>query len=158
MPPRPARGIAVITCMDTRVDPAALLGLLPGDAHVIRNAGGVVTDDVLRSLELSQTVLGTERVVVIQHTDCALPLRNQAEATASVRAAVRGLRGAGVIPRREHITGLVFDVATGGLTDVEDETGTTATLFPGQRSQVRPSTGIDVGRHILQPKRDQKSQ
>jgi carbonic anhydrase len=68
----PRRKVAVLTCMDARLDPARMLGLAEGDAHVIRNAGGVVTDDAIRSLAISQRVLGTEDVVLIHHTDCEL--------------------------------------------------------------------------------------
>ncbi len=68
----PRRRVAVVTCMDPRIDPAALLGLAPGDVHVLRNAGGVVTDDTIRSLAISQRKLGTEEVVLIHHTDCEL--------------------------------------------------------------------------------------
>jgi carbonic anhydrase len=68
----PARKVAVLTCMDARLDPARVLGLSEGDAHVIRNAGGVVTDDAIRSLAISQRLLGTEEIVLIHHTDCAM--------------------------------------------------------------------------------------
>ena len=69
---RPAKQLAVVTCMDARLDPHEILGLELGDAHVIRNAGGIVTDDVVRSLAISQRLLGTREVVVIQHTGCGL--------------------------------------------------------------------------------------
>src|SRR5918998_4089678 len=72
LPLPPARKVAVLACMDARLDPARILGLEPGDAHVIRNAGGVATDDALRSLSISQHLLGTEEVIVIQHTGCGL--------------------------------------------------------------------------------------
>ena len=72
LPRPPAKRLAIVTCMDARFDPARALGLEEGDAHVIRNAGGVVTDDVIRSLVISQRLLGTEEVVMIHHTDCAL--------------------------------------------------------------------------------------
>lgn len=68
----PQRNIAVVTCMDARIDVFALLALQPGDAHVIRNAGGVVTDDVIRSLVISQRALGTRHIVVVHHTDCGM--------------------------------------------------------------------------------------
>jgi carbonic anhydrase len=68
----PQRKVAILTCMDARLDPARMLGLDEGDAHVIRNAGGVVTDDAIRSLAISQRLLGTEEVVLIHHTDCAM--------------------------------------------------------------------------------------
>ena len=72
MPGPPKLGVAIVTCMDARIDPARLFGLEPGDAHVIRNAGGVVTDDVIRSLLLSQRLLGTRAVMVIHHTRCGM--------------------------------------------------------------------------------------
>ena len=72
MTPPPARKLAVLACMDARLDPAELLGLEQGDAHVIRNAGGVVSDDALRSLAISQNLLGTEEIVLIHHTDCGM--------------------------------------------------------------------------------------
>lgn len=72
MPAPPARKVAVLTCMDARIDPLALLDMGLGDAHMIRNAGGLAGDDAIRSLALSQHLLGTEEVIVIQHTDCGL--------------------------------------------------------------------------------------
>src|SRR5881409_1843069 len=68
----PARGIAIVACMDARLNPHALLGLQEGDAHVIRNAGGVITDDEIRSLAISQRLLGTEEIILIHHTDCGM--------------------------------------------------------------------------------------
>src|SRR5579864_4095255 len=68
----PRLKVTIVTCMDARIDPAMMLGLQPGDAHVIRNAGGVVTDDVIRSLSVSQHHLGTEEVLVVQHTKCGM--------------------------------------------------------------------------------------
>src|SRR5881227_1689174 len=72
LPMPPARHVAVLTCMDARIDPARMLGLEEGDAHVIRNAGGVATDDAIRSLAISQHLLGTEEVLVVQHTRCGM--------------------------------------------------------------------------------------
>src|SRR5437763_14148584 len=72
LPAPPRRKVAVLTCMDARIDPARMLGLEEGDANVIRNAGGVVTDDAIRSLAISQHLLGTEEVLVIQHTGCGM--------------------------------------------------------------------------------------
>src|SRR5205814_3748186 len=68
----PARPVVLVTCMDARIDPALALGLVPGDAHVLRNAGGLVTDDVVRSLAISQHALGTREVMVVQHTKCGM--------------------------------------------------------------------------------------
>src|ERR1044071_5567934 len=72
LPLPPARGVAVLACMDARLNPYGLLGLSEGDAHVIRNAGGVVTDDEIRSLAISQRLLGTEEIILIHHTDCGM--------------------------------------------------------------------------------------
>src|SRR5207344_3493470 len=72
LPLPPAKRVAILTCMDARLDPHALLGLTEGDAHVIRNAGGVVTDDEIRSLAISQRLLGTEEIMLIHHTDCGM--------------------------------------------------------------------------------------
>jgi carbonic anhydrase len=72
LPMPPARGLAVVACMDARISPYGILGLKEGDAHVIRNAGGVITDDVIRSLTISQRLLGTDEIVLIHHTDCGM--------------------------------------------------------------------------------------
>lgn len=139
LPSPPALEVAVVTCMDCRIDPAALLGLGLGDAHVIRNAGGLVTDDVLRSLTLSQALLGTREVMVVQHTGCGLhadedDLRNRVEAATgtrpdqalggfadlreSVRAQVARLREAPGLPAGANARGFVYDVATGRLEEI----------------------------------------
>ena len=109
MPPAPAKRVAVLTCMDARIDPLALLGLELGDAHVLRNAGAIVTDDVKRSLEASREI-GTERVVVIGHTDCGLGPGE----TERVREAVQELRSS--IPG--DVEGYVLDVDAGELREV----------------------------------------
>ena len=72
MPPEPAKGLAIVTCMDARVMPEAIFGLRPGEAHVVRNAGGIVTDDVVRSVLVSQQAMGTRAVMVIQHSQCGM--------------------------------------------------------------------------------------
>jgi carbonic anhydrase len=126
----PALKLAIVTCMDARIDPAALLGLRPGDAHVIRNAGGVVTDDVLRSLTLSQALLGTREVMVIQHTSCGLN-GDEDELRASVREATGEDPGhlhaftdveesvrASVRRLGEGARGFVYEVETGRLREV----------------------------------------
>lgn len=136
-PKAPARRLFVLTCMDARVDPLRLLGLQLGDLHVIRNAGGRVTDDVVRSLVLSSTLLGTDHVAVIHHTDCELGSTTDEEVRAdlaahgveigelwtgafvdlddSVRADVDALRGLAVLHDRVTVSGYVYDVATGRL-------------------------------------------
>jgi carbonic anhydrase len=110
MPPAPAKGVAILTCMDARIDPLGLLGLELGDAHVLRNAGAIVTEDVLRSLEASRGI-GSERVVVIGHTDCGLGPGE----TERVREAVQELRAA--VPG--EVQGYVLDVQTTTLREVE---------------------------------------
>lgn len=135
----PARKLAVLTCMDARLDPAAILGFGPGDAHVIRNAGGLASDDAIRSLSLSHHLLGTEQVVVVQHTDCGL-LKTTDEQFAqrleddcgqrptwraeaftdleqSVRTAVTQLRESPFLPHA-NIRGYVYDVETKELREV----------------------------------------
>ena len=132
--PRPSRRLAVVTCMDARIDVFAVLGLHLGEAHVIRNAGGRVTDDVLRSLALSSGVLGVDTVVVMQHTGCGLagvsdaelraltgadlgffPIDDHAEA---LREDVELLARAPYLSRLSLIAGLVYDVQSGELDDV----------------------------------------
>ena len=104
--PRPSRRLAVVTCMDARIDVFAVLGLHLGDAHVIRNAGGRVTDDVLRSLALSAHVLGVDTVVVMQHTNCGLAGVTDAE--------LRRFTGAdlGFFPIDDHAEALREDIET----------------------------------------------
>jgi carbonic anhydrase len=132
--PRPSRRLAVVTCMDARIDVFAVLGLHLGEAHVIRNAGGRVTDDVLRSLALSSGVLGVDTVVVMQHTGCGLagvsdaelraltgadlgffPIDDHAEA---LREDVELVARAPYLSRLRLIAGLVYDVQSGELDDV----------------------------------------
>lgn len=110
----PRRRLAVLTCMDARLDPAGFLGLEPGDAHLLRNAGGAVTDEVLYGLELSRG-LGTEEVVVVGHDRCAALAHEGKEPAAAVRAAVARLREA--TPLRVH--GFLYDELTGRIRPVE---------------------------------------
>src|SRR5438270_7104523 len=136
----PRLKLAIVTCMDARVDPARILGLEVGDAHVIRNAGGVVTDDVIRSLSISQHHLGTEEILVVQHTRCGLmtfsdeEFADQLEREAgsrppwtsgtfqdleeSVRAGVRRAQADPFVPRKDHIRGFVYEVETGRVREV----------------------------------------
>lgn len=140
LPMPPAKRVAVVACMDARLDPHALLGLSEGDAHVIRNAGGVITDDEIRSLAISQRLLGTEEIILIHHTDCGMltfsddDFRKQiqedtgikpewaAEAfddvEADVRQSIARIENSAFIPRKDAIRGFVFDVETGRLTEV----------------------------------------
>jgi carbonic anhydrase len=141
LPMPPARKLAVITCMDARLDPAKMLGLAEGEAHVIRNAGGRASDDALRSLIISYKLLGTKEFIVIHHTDCGMltfendDLRAQlqrdlnADASAvdflpfrelddSVRQDVRTVRASPFIPADIPVSGFVYDVKTGRLREV----------------------------------------
>jgi carbonic anhydrase len=125
--------------MDARLDPARALGLEPGDAHVIRNAGGVVTHDAIRSLTISQRLLGTEEIVVIQHTDCGMlkiddELESQIEAETGVplpfaieaisdldggvRDSLAQLHASPFLPHKGSVRGFVYDVDTGALREV----------------------------------------
>jgi carbonic anhydrase len=131
---RPTRHVAVVTCMDARIDVFAALGLSLGDAHVIRNAGGRVTEDVLRSLALSSHVLGVDTVLVMQHTGCGLAgvtdeeLRERtgadlgfhaiADHEAALREDVETLAGTPYLAPVRAIAGWVYDVDTGAVTDV----------------------------------------
>jgi carbonic anhydrase len=140
LPLPPAKKIAVLACMDARLDPQALLGLQEGDAHVIRNAGGVVTDDEVRSLAISQRLLGTEEIVLIHHTDCGMltfqddafrqSIQDEtgikpewaaeafADVDADVRQSIARIRSSPFIPRKESVRGFVYDVETGRLREV----------------------------------------
>ena len=144
---RPRRKVAVLACMDTRIDLFAMLGLQRGDAHIIRNAGGLVTDDALRSLSASQRLLGTEEIVVVMHDACGLrgasedefaralaedgvlpPWRLGAftDVEATLRHGLTRLRTAPELPARDRIRGFVFDPETGALRAVEDPAATSA--------------------------------
>jgi carbonic anhydrase len=136
----PALPVAVLTCMDARIDPHRMLGLAEGDAHVIRNAGGVANDDAIRSLVISQRKLGTREVLVILHTDCGMRtfvedvFAEQLEAEtgvrpawqttsfneieADVRRAVARLRASPFLPHRDAVRGFVYAVETGSLREV----------------------------------------
>ncbi|MDE3026082.1 MAG: carbonic anhydrase, partial [Acidobacteriota bacterium] len=123
---RPRKRLAVVTCMDARIDPLRMFGLRRGDAHVLRNAGGLVTDDVVRSLHVSQTALGTDRIVVVMHEGCglkvapgeaspeALDLGAFDDLERTLRDGVERLRTSPLIQASE-ITGCVFDPETGAV-------------------------------------------
>lgn len=131
---RPSRRLAVVTCMDARIDVFAVLGLELGDAHVIRNAGGRLTDDVLRSLALSSSVLGVDTVVVMQHTKCGLAGANDAELRArtgadldflpiadheaSLQADIERLSNTPYLSALRTIAGFVYDVDSGRVADM----------------------------------------
>jgi carbonic anhydrase len=140
LPPPPRRKVAIVSCMDARLIPTEMLGLGEGDAHVIRNAGGVITDDEIRSLAISQHELGTEEVLLIHHTDCGLlkitdeEFQDRLEAEAgrrpewhsgafkdldtSVRDSIRAVTESPFIPRKHSVRGFVYDVETGRLREV----------------------------------------
>ena len=136
----PARRVAVVACMDARIETGRLLGLEEGDAHVIRNAGGVVTDDVIRSLTISQRLLGTTEIVLVHHTDCGMltfedaPLKADIEQETGlrppfaleafpdldddVRQSIRRIQASPFIPHKDNVRGFVYDVRTGRLNEV----------------------------------------
>ncbi len=140
LPARPAKKVAVLACMDARMDVHKILGLQEGDAHVIRNAGGAATDDAIRSLLVSQRLLGTEEIVVIHHTDCGMgkvdeeELKREIERDAGasppfelyafasleehLRRSVVAIRDSPFIPRH-NVRGFIYDVETGTLGEVE---------------------------------------
>ena len=140
LPLPPARKIAVLACMDARLNPYGLLGLNEGDAHVIRNAGGVVTDDEIRSLTISQRLLGTEEIILIHHTDCGMLTFTDDEFKRSVqddtgikpewaaesfpdldedvRQSIARIKASPFIPKTDSVRGFVYEVETGALREV----------------------------------------
>jgi carbonic anhydrase len=140
LPLPPGRKLAVLACMDARIDPAKVLGLEEGDAHVIRNAGGVVSDDALRSLAISQNLLGTEVIVLIHHTDCGMLTFTDDELAAkleqetgqrpewrahafddleqNVKDSIDKIKNNPFVPRTENVRGFVYEVETGRLREV----------------------------------------
>ena len=140
LPMPPSRNIAVIACMDARLNVYAILGLGDGEAHVIRNAGGVVTDDEIRSLAISQRLLGTREIILIHHTDCGMltftddafkrsiqddtgikppwPAESFTDLDEDVRQSIARIQASPFIPHKNAIRGFVFDVATGKLNEV----------------------------------------
>jgi carbonic anhydrase len=140
LPIPPAKKVAVVACMDARVNPYPILGLELGDAHVIRNAGGVITDDEIRSLAISQRLLGTEEIILIHHTDCGMLTFNDedfkrqiqddtgvkppwsAEAFTDleedVRQSIQRIKTSPFIPNKDSVRGFVYDVHTGRLDEV----------------------------------------
>jgi carbonic anhydrase len=140
LPMPPGRGVAVVACMDARLNVYGILGLAEGEAHVIRNAGGVVTDDAIRSLAISQRLLGTHEIILIHHTDCGMLTFTDDEFRAAIAdetgikppwaaeafrdldgdvlQSIRRIKSSPFIPHTEDVRGFVFDVATGRLTEV----------------------------------------
>jgi carbonic anhydrase len=140
LPLPPAKGTAVVACMDARLNVYAILGLNEGESHVIRNAGGVVTDDAIRSLAISQRLLGTTEIVLIHHTDCGMltftddqfkrsiqdetglkpawAAESFTDLDEDVRQSIARIKASPFVPRKDAIRGFVFDVATGKLNEV----------------------------------------
>jgi carbonic anhydrase len=140
LPMPPAKQVAVLACMDARLNPYGALGLQEGDAHVIRNAGGVVTDDAIRSLTISQRLLGTREVILIHHTDCGMltfqddhvraaiekdtglrpPFALEAfgDLEEDIRQSIRRIQASPFIPHKDAVRGFVYDVRTGQLNEV----------------------------------------
>ena len=117
LPLPPAKHLAVVACMDARLHVSKVLGLEEGDAHIIRNAGGVVTDDEIRSLAISQRLLGTTEIILIHHTDCGMLTFTDDLAVDVVQSANR-IKASPFIPHTDSIRGFIFDVATGKLEEV----------------------------------------
>jgi carbonic anhydrase len=140
LPLPPAKRVAIVACMDARLNPYGLLGLHEGDAHVIRNAGGVITDDEIRSLAISQRLLGTEEIMLIHHTDCGMltfgddefrrqvqddtgikpewPAEAFADLDEDVRQSIARIKASPFIPNKEQVRGFVYEVETGRLREV----------------------------------------
>jgi carbonic anhydrase len=140
LPLPPAKKVAVVACMDARLNVFGALGLQEGDAHVIRNAGGVVTDDEIRSLAISQRLLGTEEIILIHHTDCGMltftddAFRSAIEEDTGikpewapeafsdldqdVRQSIARIKASPFVPKKDSVRGFVYDVKTGKLREV----------------------------------------
>ena len=140
LPMPPGKRIAIVTCMDARLSPYVMLGLSEGDAHVIRNAGGVITDDEIRSLVISQRLLGTQEVMLIQHTDCGMltftddevkaqiqedvgvkphfALESFSDLDENVRQSIARIQASPFIPNKDSVRGFVYEVETGRLREV----------------------------------------
>ena len=141
LPMPPGKQIAVVTCMDARLSPYVMLGLHEGDAHVIRNAGGVITDDEIRSLVISQRLLGTHEIMLIQHTDCGMltfsddefkqqiheevgmkphfAMESFSDLDENVRQSIARIKSSPFIPNKESVRGFVYEVETGRLREVD---------------------------------------
>ena len=140
LPMPPAKHIAIVTCMDARLSPYVMLGLKEGDAHVIRNAGGVITDDEIRSLAISQRLLGTREIMLIHHTDCGMltfsddELKQQIQEDVGVkphfsmesftdleedvRQSIARVQNSPFIPNKDSVRGFIYEVETGRLREV----------------------------------------
>lgn len=147
LPLPPARKVAVVACMDARLHPTKVLGIDEGDAHIIRNAGGVVTENEIRSLAISQRLLGTEEIILIHHTDCGMLTFTDDEFKRSiqdetgikpgwaaesftdldedVRQSIARIKASPFIPNKDSVRGFVYDVGDGSLREVETAVATT---------------------------------
>lgn len=145
LPLPPAKHVAVLACMDARLDVHKILGLEEGDAHIIRNAGGVATDDAIRSLVISQRLLGTNEIILVHHTDCgmltfkdddvktkiesevgirpAFALEAFGDLEADVRQSIARIQASPFIPNKSSVRGFVYDVKTGRLNEVRATAG-----------------------------------
>jgi carbonic anhydrase len=141
LPMPPGKQTLVVACMDARLNPYGLLGLQEGEAHVVRNAGGVVSEDVIRSIAISQRLLGTREIILIHHTDCGMltfkddDLKNQIEADTGirpnfaleafpdpvqdVRQSIARLKASPFVPHKDQVRGFVYDVRSGRLEEVD---------------------------------------
>ena len=140
LPLPPAKKVAIVACMDARLNPYPILGLSIGDAHVIRNAGGVITDDEIRSLAISQHLLGTEQIMLIHHTDCGMLTFSDSDfeqmlvehagrqpewrpgsfsdLEVDVRDSIKRIKESPFIPIKDEVRGFIYDVKTGRLDEV----------------------------------------
>ena len=140
LPMPPGKKVAIVACMDARLNPAGALGFQEGDVHVIRNAGGVVTDDEIRSLAISQRLLGTEEIILIHHTDCGMltftddefkrsieeetgikpewAAESFSDLDADVRQSIARIKASPFVPRKDSVRGFVYEVETGRLREV----------------------------------------
>jgi carbonic anhydrase len=140
LPLPPAKGVAVVACMDARLNVYGMLGLQEGDAHVIRNAGGVITDDEIRSLAISQRLLGTREIILIHHTDCGMltfsddelkqqiqedvgikphfPMESFSDLEEDVRQSIARIQASPFIPNSDSVRGFVYEVESGRLREV----------------------------------------
>jgi carbonic anhydrase len=140
LPLPPARGVAVVACMDARLDVHKILGLEEGDAHVIRNAGGVITDDEVRSLTISQRLLGTREVILIHHTDCGMltfkddelkaqihedvglkphfSMESFSDLEEDVRQSIARIQASPFISHKDSVRGFIYEVESGRLREV----------------------------------------
>src|SRR5918999_6216822 len=140
LPLPPAKKLAVVACMDARLDVHKILGLQEGDAHVIRNAGGVITDDEIRSLTISQRLLGTREIVLIHHTDCGMltftdddlkqqiqeeagvkphfPMESFSDLEEDVRQSIARIQASPFVPHKDGVRGFIYEVETGRLREV----------------------------------------